>query len=441
MIRVIFQPVFILLSAVIAYAATCPATPATTVTYYVATNEPGAHNTTCNGLHPTNQGGANCPFKDFTAIPVREKLYKTAGGSSPTKNVTVKVRTGTYIIQPLELFVGEPVTGLMINANGANENEFVVLTNYNNEVVTLDGTCGLGIPECNIPGAPNKTAVIMEIYGDRVVVQGLRFDNAAIRNTQIGATNTFFQCNILAGPYDADSDSVKNTTPVGPVTIYGNTFNGSYEQAIDATTAQNWTVSFNTFTNGVKGVGFKFGAQNNMISDNTFSNLTNEAISMGAAGSSNHVNDYEAVNIIARNNLIQTVGTGLQVFWCNGCQIIGNQIIGAAHGINFGSDETTQQSGCRNGVGCLPTTGAVVTGNKFQTITGNVFITGKNPTMIANITAGTNNYCVTSGSALFRYGVGDLTFTQWKTTTNTDTTSSLTCVVPAAPSTLSVKRG
>ena len=157
----------------------------------------------------------------------------------------------------------------------------------------------------------------MEIYGDRVVVQGLRFTNVADRNAQIGATNTFFQCNTLTG----GEDSIKNTLAAGPVTIYGNTFNGSYEQAIDATTAQNWTVSFNTFTNGVKGVGFKFGAQNNMISDNTFSNLTNEAISMGAAGSSNHVNDYEAVNIIARNNLIQTVGTGLQVFWCNGCRL------------------------------------------------------------------------------------------------------------------------
>ena len=156
MIRVIFQPVFILLSAVIAYAATCPATPTTAATYYVAINEPGASNTTCNGLHPTNQGGANCPFKDFTAVPVREKLYKTAVGDSPTKNVTVKVRTGTYIIEPLEVFVGEPVAGIYINANGANANEFVVLTNYNNEIVTLDGTCGLGIPSATYRGRQAK---------------------------------------------------------------------------------------------------------------------------------------------------------------------------------------------------------------------------------------------------------------------------------------------
>ena len=395
---------------------TCPAIPTTAVTYYVAINEPGASNTTCNGLYPTNQGGANCPFKDFTAIPVREKLYKTSGGSSPTKNVTVKVRTGTYIIEALELFSGEPFAGIYINANGANANEFVVLTNYNNEVVTLDGI--------------GKTPTVMEMYGDRVVIQGLRFANAPDRSAQIGATNTFFQCNTLTG----GEDTVKNTTSVGPVTVYGNTFTGSV-QAIDATTAQDWTVSFNTITNGTKGVGFKVGAQNNTVVNNTFSNLIDEAISMGGGGSINHINDYEAANIIARNNLIQTVGKGIQMLWCNSCQVLNNEINGASvAGIYLGSNETIEQSGCRSGLGCLPTTGAVVTGNTFQAITGNLFIAGKNPAMITSITAGTNNYCVTSGSAVFRWGVTDLTFTQWKTATGTDTTSSLNCPGASAAS-------
>lgn len=420
--KIVVSLLFWLLSAVNASAVTCPAVPATSVTYYVATNEAGASNTTCNGLHPTNTGGANCPFKDFTAPAVREKLHSTDVGQ-PTKNVTVKVRTGTYIIEPLELFPGEPVTGIYINANGANANEFVVLTNYNGEVVTLDGTCGLGIPECNFPLLPGRTGTLMEMYGDRIVVQGLRFRNVADRNAQIGSSNTFFQCNDLAD----GEDSLKNTASTGPATIYGNTFSGAV-QAIDATLATNWTVSFNTISNGVKGVGMKVNATNSTISNNTFSNLTAEAISLGGAGSIDHPSDYEAANLTASNNLIHNVGIGVQVFWCSGCQIVNNQITGASQlGIFFGSDETTQQSGCRNGLGCLVTTGSVVTGNTFRAITGNNFIYGKSPQMVSGLTAGTNNYCITSGSAVFRWGTSDLDFDEWKTATGTDSTSALNC--------------
>lgn len=419
MIRFLFQPIFILLSAVIAHAATCPAVPTTSVIYYVATNESGASNTLCDGLSPTNQGGGVCPFKDFTTAAVRAKLYKTAGDVSPTKNVTIKVRTGTYIIEPLEVFVGEPVAGIYINANGANVNESVVLTNYNDEVVTLE---------------PGALSVMMEVYGDRVVVQGLRFNGAADRNAQLGATNMYFGCNHLTG----GEDSVKNTTATGPVTIHGNTFTG-HVQAIDATTAQDWTVTENVFSNGTKGVGFKANAINNTITANTCSNLTAECISMGAGGSLNHAASYEATNIVANNNLIQNVGLGIQALWCSGCQITNNQIIGASIvGVYLGSDETTEQSGCQAGAGCLPTTGLVVTGNNFHTITNNTFISGKNPQMITGITAGTNTYCVTSGSEIFRYGTVNLNFADWKTATGTDATSSLSCAVLGTPINLTV---
>lgn len=35
------------------------------VTYYVATNVPGADDDACDGLSPTDAGNGHCPFKDF----------------------------------------------------------------------------------------------------------------------------------------------------------------------------------------------------------------------------------------------------------------------------------------------------------------------------------------------------------------------------------------
>ncbi|MBK7556215.1 MAG: hypothetical protein IPI55_16885 [Flavobacteriales bacterium] len=36
------------------------------MTYYVDQNAPGASNTACDGLAPTNEGNGHCPFLDLS---------------------------------------------------------------------------------------------------------------------------------------------------------------------------------------------------------------------------------------------------------------------------------------------------------------------------------------------------------------------------------------
>jgi hypothetical protein len=418
--------------ASVASAASCPAPPSTKTTYYVAINEPGASNTLCDGLAPTNLGGGRCPFTDFSAKAVREKLYASAYGFG-TKSVTVKVRRGTYGIRPMSLFPRELHQPLLINANGKTAGESVVFTNYGTERVTLDGTCPTSFVECKVPGAPGKIWTMMEIYGDRVIVQGLTFNNAAGRNIQIGATNVHIRCNTFIGPYGLDSDSIKATQQLGPVVISNNEFRGPYEQAIDATLARDWLVEGNKIHEGIKGVGFKFNARNNIIRRNHFYDLKQEAVSLGAAGSTSHVNDYEAQNITAENNIIENVGKAVQINWCFNCRFNNNQVNRARLGVDFGTDEIALKSGCRNGAGCLPTAAAQVFGNRFRNLIGggdvtlNTFVKGKYPAMVKDFTAGYNAYCKTGGDEVFWFGENTLNFSGWKQATGTDSTSSLAC--------------
>src|SRR3989338_10123337 len=199
---------------------------------------------------------------------------------------------------------------LLINANGQSENESVVLMNYNGEQAILDGTCPSNISGCDFPENPGKIWTILEIYGSNIIIQGLTFDNAYGRNIQIGAADTHIRCNKLIGSYGSDSDSIKATSGEGPVYIYGNEFSGPNEQAIDGTKARDWIIENNTVRDG-GGFGFKFGARNVLIRNNRFTSLNlklkRATIALGADGSSNHANEYEAYDIRAEGNIFDGV--------------------------------------------------------------------------------------------------------------------------------------
>jgi hypothetical protein len=184
---------------------------------------------------------------------------------------------------------------------------------------------------------------------------------------------------------------------------------------------------------GIKGFGFKFNARNNIVRRNHFYDLKEEAVSLGAAGSSNHVSDYEAQNITAENNIIENVGKAVQIIWCFNCRFNNNQVNRARLGVDFGRDESALKSGCRNGAGCLPTTAAQVFGNRFRNLIGgggiplNTFVRGKHPAMVKYFMAGNNTYCKSGGDEMFWHGENLLNFTGWKQATGTDSTSSLAC--------------
>ncbi|MEK7461661.1 MAG: right-handed parallel beta-helix repeat-containing protein [Patescibacteria group bacterium] len=413
-----------------------PKVPDTDVTYYVAANEQGADNERCDGLAPTNEGNNHCPFKDFTSPRVREKLFLTPEGNYGTNSVTIKVRKGTYFIHPLKLFPDEPVQPLLINADGQTERESVILMSYDGEEAIIDGSCPSNLRTCDYPENPGKIWTILEIYGSHVIIQGLTFNNAYGRNIQIGSINTHIRCNKLIGSYGSDSDSIKAVSDEGPVYIYGNEFSGPYEQALDGTRARNWIIENNAVHDGTKGFGFKFGARNIIIRNNHFFDLKEKALDLGGDGSTSHVNEYEAYDIHADANTIERVEKAVEFAHCYNCTFNNNSVTRAKVGIHFGEEHPGHPDGCQNGRGCLPSTKAKISNNRFRDLRdpegkfNNVFIVA-DPARILNLEASNNLYCVPDGEQpLFWRGgvvpqdlIRDLAV--WQEKSNTDQNSQI----------------
>ena len=398
-------------------------------TYYVAIDEPGADNETCDGLSPVDKGNGHCPFRDFSSARVRETLYRGSDGIVGTRRVTLVVREGTYPIVPLNAIEGEPNIPLWIYGSGASEAEAVVLAAYPGETPVLDGTCDPSLPECASPEDPGRLWTILQAWGHWIRVEGITFDNAHKWNITVQASQACFRDNRLLGPYGSDSDSVKSFNGSGPaVVVRQNEFTGHGEQAMDLTNAWDWVIEGNEIHDGVAGIGGKFGMHEVAIRGNYFHHLARTA--MGTGTSSDHRYPYEAWDIRFEDNRVEDVGGhAFQIVFCARCSIRNNSVTRAVYGISMPNQGP---SGCPGG--CRPSTAIEIVNNRFREMLGatkggvppDLFV-AVDPTVVADIIAADNLYCVGSGSraAFWRGGEEILDFAAWIAAVETDSSSSV----------------
>src|SRR5262245_31863454 len=201
------------------------ATPATATTYYVAIGEPGADNTACDGLAPTDEGAGHCPFRDFSSPSTRSLLADVSG-------VGVVVRAGTYIISGWD--------GMRIAGTGSSESERIVLTSYPGETVVFDvpspdgALCNTADPMTD----PDCVRQVLRIAGQYTWVQGLRVQNGRGYDTEVkGGAHHVLRC--MNWGYTAEfamrSDQLKIDGGATDVLVQHSEFSGWRSQAIDMT--------------------------------------------------------------------------------------------------------------------------------------------------------------------------------------------------------------
>jgi len=407
-----------------------PFAPGRTV-YYVAANEPGADDEACDGLAPTDEGGGHCPFRDFASTRVRQKLAVGDDGFPYVSGVTVAVRDGTYVIEPMAVMADAPPGGLWIASDAGAPEEAVVLTAYEGEHPVLDGTCPADIVGCDSPEDPGRIWQLLNLLGRFVMVRGMGFDDVHKWNITVAARDVCIVGNTLAGSYGSDSDSIKSFEGSGPnVIVRGNEFHTGFEQALDGTNAFGWLIEDNDIHGGAdRGIGFKYGASDCLVRGNRFSDLPGEAISLGGT-SSDHVYAEEASKLVAEGNVVTNVGGLAEVFSCRSCALRDNVLDGGRLAVRIEGD---LPSGCPGG--CAVTTDLELRGNRFRNLPGdgpeveegappNAFV-GMLGT-VTGLDAGENLYCALAGSPEVFAVEGEIVgFAEWQSLTGTDETSEL----------------
>jgi hypothetical protein len=362
-------------------------------------NEPGADNTACDGLSPTNRGGGHCPFKDFLSDRTQRLLRDAAG-------VRVEVRAGTYT------FAGD---GLVMSGRGGSDSTRNVLTAYQNEPVVFDGQ--------------NIIRELVQLQGQYTTVERLTFQNAGAYNVEVlEGHHHVVQCNRFLA--NRASDSLKGTPGAGTTVIRENEFTQWDSQAIDMTGVRDWTIERNEFHDprafDGNAIGAKLGTQDVRIAQNHFRNT--RGLGFGGVGGVGHPHDYEAFNLVAEDNTFTDIPNVLVKFYsCADCVFRRNTARGVGGGMLLGGVPFEGPSPCSSG--CRPTRGALVVENRLADLRGgaegdpNTFwwVFSSEST---GLTARDNLYCTSSGqSANFFFDGHRLPFADWTRTIRTDSSS------------------
>lgn len=372
---------------------------ANTTIFYVATNEAGASNELCDGLSPTNQGGGHCPFKDFSSDRTFYLLTNF-------RNRRVEVRAGLYQIARN----GDPVDRkLSVQGTGTTESERISLAAYKNEAVIFDGD--------------NATREVVHVSGQFVSIEGIVFQNAGAHNIAvIEGSNVHIQCNRFLRNFG--SDSVKSAGFSHDVLVRNNEFTDWDSQALDLTESHHWTVENNFFhdSRAPQGqvVGTKKGAHDILVRNNQIKNTA--GVNCGGTGSA-HPEDFEATNITFEANLFDSIrGPVVKYYSCLNGVFRNNDVRGTEKGILLGGEAYEGPSQCHNGAGCLPTQGALVTGNRIKSVAGLSPDTfwGVYSSETVGLSASNNLYCFSQSPAKFVRDNISLDITGWKASTNVD---------------------
>lgn len=363
------------------------------VTYYVATNTPGANNESCDGLAPVDRGGGRCPFKDFESARTFRLLNNAAG-------VRVKVRAGTY------MFTHE---GLTVSGSGFGR---VVLTAYRNEQVIFDGG--------------NVVREILRLSGTGTTVERITFQHAGAHNIEVrGGRDHHVQCNRFLT--NRASDSMKGDGGAADVIVRNNDFSGWDSQALDMTNVRNWRIVNNVFHDpaSLRGnaIGAKFGSRGVVILRNLFRNT--KGLSFGGVSGSPHPDDFEAYGLVAKHNRFENLsGLAVKFYSCSNCEFSSNDVSGAVGGFLLGGEQLEGPSSCP-GV-CQPTSGTRVFRNRLRQMRGgslDIFWVAYS-SELTGLAAGGNLYCA-GGTAKFILDNASLTFDQWVGLVDTDESSKV----------------
>ena len=164
-------------------------------TYYVSQNEEGASNEN-NGLYPYYKGDVNGPFKDLNFN--KEKLPRN-------KSFKLMLRKGVYKV---------PLNGLHIYQSG-NEKEFILITNFQNEEVVIDG---------------DDKEIALKLDGNYIKVENLEIRNSKIYNIQVKSKNIEIKNNKIHGSFE---DNVKILSSSSNVLIDNNEIYDFGKEGID----------------------------------------------------------------------------------------------------------------------------------------------------------------------------------------------------------------
>jgi len=247
------------------------------VTYYVDQNAPGASNTACDGLAPTNEGNGHCPFLDLS--------HPRTAHWDNVRKTTVRVKAGTYVLNqycngvPCDCqgsLLGGEYTGLNISPPaGLDETHRVIFEA--DGVVTLTG---VGCTNCcDLPGDnlfDNRPIRLVAAGGSMVTIKGFVLQGAAYHDLTMGAQGGVVENNTFFPAAVADGDLLKGGG-TDDVVVRGNMFDGFTDQAIDiAGPNHRWLLENNTFQNGVNGaLGMKCGTTDVEFRNNLVRNLVN----------------------------------------------------------------------------------------------------------------------------------------------------------------------
>ncbi len=402
--------------------------PQVAKTYFVAINEPGASNTACDGLSPTDQGNGHCPFKDLSSPSV-------AGLLDGAKSTRLELRTGTYLVSGWD--------GLRVTGAGASEAERVVLSSHAGEQVTLDVPSPDGAL-CMGPGAPMMPECVREVVrvsGQYTAVQGLTIRNGLAYNLEVTAgAHHLVRCNTLTETADFPmrSDSMKLDGQATDTKIMNNEFTKFRSQAIDMAGVNNVLVEGNNFHDphdaDAGATGCKFGTSDVTIHDNSVHDLGSSTktsvFSLGGTGSP-HPDDLEAYRIHVVGNRVSNVqGKVAQFVSCQDCSFEKNDVSNVGGGVLLSAAATGMPDCSAIPTGCKPTSGALISGNRMKKLTGggnpaaaNVFIY-MDPGQEGGFSAGTNVYCAPMADA-HRFGWQNalIPFSNWVTASGTDASS------------------
>lgn len=398
------------------------------VVYYVAIGEPGASNTACDGLAPSDEGNGRCPFKDLTTPAVQGLL-------DGAKSTRMELRAGTYVVSGWE--------GLRVTGIGASEAERVVLTAYAGEAVVLD----VGSPDGALCAGPDPQALpecvreVVRVSGQWTAVQGLTIRNGLAYNLEVtGGAHHLLRCNLFTETADFPmrSDSLKMDAGARDVGVFNNEFSRWRSQAIDMTEVYEVVVEGNEFHDphdadgGV--TGCKFGASDVTIRGNVIHDLGSDpgtvVFSLGGTGSP-HPEDAEAYRIRVEGNTVTGVqGKVAQFVGCQDCSFADNDASDVGAGVLLSAAATGLPECEGGGAGCLANSGARIAGNRFKGLNGggdpasaDIFVVVEAGEELG-LVAADNVYCASVADG-HRFGwLGALLgFTAWTMQSGTDATS------------------
>jgi len=375
-------------------------------TYYVATNEPGASNTACDGFAPTNEGGGHCPFKDFND-DTRWLLFDVEG-------VKMVVREGTYVVKNIE-------DGITINGKG-DEFHPVILTGYPGEkaIITpaegVDSTIG--------------------IFGKHVIVENLAIQRDTVThipntgrwNIFIEAEGVIIRNNILKGPVHQDSIKIGISNFVF---IFNNDISGYGSQSVDSF-GDNVLIKKNIVHDAIgKGNAFgtKGGTLNYTVVDNVIHDLEG-GLSFGGTGTlSKYKKDASgkylpaATNAVALGNTFYNINktTAIHFQFCKDCTFEDNTVYDSVGGVIVGIGAVGCEYSPPGFCDLIPrTSGATIRNNHFANMTTGIALVEEDAKQ-GFISEGNTYYIDTEPS--FFYKKQTLTHQQFQQEFQTDFTS------------------